>query len=42
MSPESRQRERRLRRRHALEDVSGSLLFSYECRILNLSATGVL
>lgn len=41
MSPESRQRERRLRRRHALEDVRGSLLFSYECRILNLSATGM-
>lgn len=41
MSSDSRHHERRLRRRHALEDVHGSLLFSYECRILNLSATGM-
>lgn len=41
MSSDPTRRERRLRRRHALEDVRGSLLFSYECRILNLSATGM-
>jgi hypothetical protein len=41
MSSDPRHHERRLRRRHALEDVRGSLLFSYECRILNLSATGM-
>ncbi|HUF77999.1 MAG TPA: PilZ domain-containing protein [Thermoanaerobaculia bacterium] len=33
--------ERRLKRRHTLEDVQGSLLFAFECRILNLSSTGV-
>lgn len=41
MSSEPTRRERRLRRRHGLEDVRGNLLFSYECRILNLSATGM-
>jgi len=33
--------ERRLRRRHGLDDVRGNVLFSYECRILNLSEQGV-
>lgn len=34
-------RERRLRRRHGLDDVRGNVLFSYECHILNLSERGV-
>lgn len=34
-------RERRLRRRHGLEDVRGNVLFAYECRILNLSERGL-
>lgn len=41
MSSDATRRERRLRRRHGLEDVEGSLLFSYQCRVLNLSATGM-
>lgn len=41
MSSETHRRERRLRRRHGLEDVRGSLLFSYQCRVLNLSAGGL-
>lgn len=41
MSSEDHRRERRLRRRHGLEDVRGSLLFSYQCRIVNLSAGGL-
>lgn len=41
MSPEPSRRERRLRRRHALDDVRGSLLFSYECSILDLSSRGM-
>lgn len=41
MSPESSRRERRLRRRHALDDVRGNLLFSYECSILDLSPRGM-
>ena len=41
MSPEPGPRERRLRRRHALDDVRGSLLFSYECSILDLSPHGM-
>jgi hypothetical protein len=41
MSSETHRRERRLRRRHGLEDVRGSLLFSYQCRVLNLSASGL-
>jgi hypothetical protein len=34
-------RERRLRRRHGLDDVHGNVLFSYECRILDLSERGM-
>lgn len=34
-------RERRLRRRHELDDVRGNVLFSYDCRILNLSDRGM-
>ena len=34
-------RERRLRRRHGLDDVRGNVLFSYECRILDLSERGM-
>lgn len=41
MSSETHRRERRLRRRHGLEDVRGSLLFSYQCQVLNLSASGL-
>ncbi len=41
MSSDPTRRERRLRRRHGLEDVRGSLLFSHQCRILNLSAGGL-
>lgn len=41
MSQPRDNRERRLRRRHGLDDVRGSLLFSYECRILNLSERGL-
>lgn len=41
MSSEPPRRERRLRRRHGLEDVRGHLLFSYQCRILNLSSGGL-
>lgn len=33
--------ERRQRRRHAVEDVRASVLFSHECRILNLSSSGM-
>lgn len=41
MSTDPSQHERRLRRRHALDDVRGSLLFSYECSILDLSPRGM-
>ncbi|MFP3939766.1 MAG: PilZ domain-containing protein [Thermoanaerobaculia bacterium] len=41
MSPEPSRRERRLRRRHALDDVRGNLLFSYECSVLDLSPRGM-
>jgi len=34
-------RERRLRRRHDLDGVRGNVLFSYDCRILNLSDRGM-
>lgn len=34
-------RERRLRRRLGLDDVRGNVLFSHECRILNLSERGL-
>lgn len=41
MSTPPQKQERRLRRRHGLDDVRGSVLFSYECRILNLSERGL-
>jgi hypothetical protein len=37
----SHQKDRRHRRRHSVEDVRGSLLFSYRCRVLDLSAEGM-
>lgn len=34
-------KDRRHKRRHAVEDLRGSLLFSYRCRVLDLSAQGL-
>lgn len=41
MTASRQTRERRLRRRHGLDDVRGNVLFSYECRILDLSERGL-
>ncbi len=41
MSSDVTNHERRQRRRHGIEDVRASVLFSHECRILNLSADGM-
>ena len=34
-------KDRRQKRRHPVEDLRGSLLFSYRCRVLDLSADGL-
>ncbi len=37
----SPEKDRRQKRRHPVEDLQGSLLFSYRCRVIDLSADGL-
>ncbi len=41
MSSDTTSHERRQRRRHDLDDVRASVLFSHQCRVLNLSSDGM-